>query len=76
MKDIIVMCPTVFAATEAFKRFCNKNNHYIEKASKFQRRITLIDGTNVFFKGETEGQRGLIGTRANIVRIDEFPMEV
>ena len=28
-----------------------------------------------YFKGETEGQRVLLGTHTDIIQIDEFPMD-
>ena len=73
MKDIIVMCPTVERATEEFKRFCERNKHYIEKMFKAQRCITLINGINIFFQGSTESFRG---KRANIINIDGFTLEI
>ena len=71
MKDIIVMCPTVERATKEFKKFCEKNDRYIEKAFKFQ--VTLINGVNIFFIGSTESLRG---KRANIINIDGFTLEI
>lgn len=76
MKTIIVMCPTVEIATEKCKRFLEINRNYVYRFSKRDLMVGLTGGVNFYFKGETEGQRALIGTHAEIVNIDEFPMEV
>lgn len=70
MKDIIVMCPTLMRAYKEFCSFCTKYNEIINKKKKYE--VILIDGRRVMFKAETEGQRGLLGTHADIVTIDEF----
>lgn len=74
MKNIIVMCPTVEIATQKCKEFLNANNTYVCRFNKAQLLVGLINGTNIYFKGETEGQRVLRGTHADIIQIDEFPM--
>ena len=76
MKDIIVMCPTVRIATQKFKEFLNANNTYVCRFNKAQLLVGLVNGINIYFKGETEGQRVLLGTHADIIWIDEFPMDV
>ena len=74
MKDIIVMCPTVDIATQKCKEFFNANKGYVYRFSKARLLVGLTGGINIYFKGETEGQRVLRGTHAEIVTIDEFSL--
>ncbi len=75
MKDIIVMCPTVRMATQKCKEFLNANNTCVCGFNKAQLSVRLANGINIYFKGETEGQRALRGMHADIIQIDEFPMD-
>ena len=75
MKNIIVMCPTVEIATQKCKEFLNVNNACVYGFNKAQLLVRLVNGTNIYFKGETEGQRVLRGIHSDIVQIDEFPMD-
>lgn len=75
MKDIIVMCPTVGIATQKCKEFLNANNTYVCRFNKEQLRVGLFNGINIYFRGATEGQRVLRGMHADIIQIDEFPMD-
>ena len=75
MKDIIVMCPTVRIATQKYKEFLNVNNACACRFNKAQLLVGLVNGINIYFKGETEGQRVLRGMHADIIQIDEFPMD-
>lgn len=75
MKDIIVMCPTVAMAAQKCKEFLETNNEYVCRFNKSKLLVGLAGGINIYFKGETEGQRALRGTHADVVTIDEFPME-
>lgn len=75
MKDIIVMCPTVRMATQKFKEFLDANNTCACGFNKAQLSVRLANGINIYFRGETEGQRVLLGTHADIIQIDEFPMD-
>ena len=74
MKDIIVICPTVRIATQKCKEFLNVNNACVCRFNKAQLLVGLVNGIDIYFKGETEGQRALLGTHADIIQIDEFPM--
>ena len=73
MKDIIVMCPTVKRARYEFDRFCNFYDSIIQTRKLYEAK--LINGLKIIFRGETEGQRVLLGTHADIVTIDEFALE-
>lgn len=75
MKDIIVMCPTVSMATQKCKEFLNANNACVCGFNKAQLSVRLANGINIYFKGETEGQKVLRGMHADIIQIDEFPMD-
>lgn len=75
MKDIIVMCPTVRIATQKWKEFLNVNNTCVCSFNTAQLSVRLVNGTKIYFKGETEGQRVLRGIHADIIQIDEFPMD-
>lgn len=75
MKNIIVMCPTVKMAAQKCKKFLEANNEYICRFNKSNLLVGLANGTNIYFKGETESQRVLRGIRADVVTIDEFPMK-
>ena len=75
MKDIIIMCPTVRIATQKCKEFLNANNACVCRFNKAQLLVGLVNGINIYFKGETEGQRVLRGTHADIIQIDKFPMD-
>lgn len=43
--------------------------------NKAQLLVGLVNGINIYFKGETEGQRVLRGTHADVIQMDEFPMD-
>lgn len=75
MKDIIVMCPTFRIATQKCKEFLNANNAYVCRFNKAQLLVGLVNGINIYFKAETEGLRALLGIHADIIQIDEFPMD-
>lgn len=74
MRDIIVMCPTVEIATQKCKEFLNTYKGYVYRFSKKNLHVGLTGGINIYFKGETEGQRVLLGTHAKVVTIDEFSL--
>lgn len=73
MNDIIVMCPTVKRARYEFDRFCHFYDSIITNKKLYE--TTLVNGQKIMFRGETEGQRAVLGTRADIITIDEFKLE-
>lgn len=75
MKDIIVLCPTLRIATQKWKEFLDVNNAYVCRFNKARLLVGLVNGINIYFKGETQGQRVLLGTHADIIQMDEFPMD-
>ena len=75
MKNIIVLCPTLGIATQKWKEFLDVNNTYVCRFNKAQLLVGLVNGINIYFKGETEGQRVLRGTHADVIQMDEFPMD-
>lgn len=71
-KSIVVMAPTVQRATYGWKAFLSKWSTIIKKANRTSLSIELLSGHKIYFKGETEGQKVLLGLHADIVSIDEF----
>lgn len=69
------MCPTVEIATQKCKEFLEANKGYIYRFNKSKLLVGLTGGINIYFNSETEGQRVLRGIHADVVTIDEFPME-
>ena len=72
MNDIIVMCPTVKRAAMEWRYFVDKYEHNISEANKYQRKVKLLNGHYVFFKGETEGQKATRSFRGEIISINNF----
>lgn len=70
MKDIIVMCPTVKRARYEFDQFCSFYESIITNKKLYE--TTLVNGQKIMFRGETEEQKVLRGTHADIITIDEF----
>lgn len=71
-KKIVIMTPTVQRATYEWKKFLSRWSTIIKKANRTSLSIELLSGHELYFKGETEGQRALLGFHADIVSIDEF----
>ena len=76
MSNIIVLCPTVEQAEMEFKNFCNKFGKDAIRIHPIGRRIQMLNGRMIYFKGETEGQRATLGYHADIMWLDEFMSEV
>ncbi len=70
----IIMCPTVLRAAYEWKAFLSKWSTIIKKANRTNLCVELLSGHKIYFKGETEGQRALLGLHADIIRADEFIM--
>lgn len=73
-KTIVIMSPTVNRAVYEWKAFLSRWSTIIKKANRASLCIELLSGHKIYFKGETEGQRALLGLHADIVSIDEFAM--
>ncbi len=73
-KTIVIMSPTVNRAVYEWKRFLSRWSTIIKKANRNSLCVELLSGHKIYFKGETEGQRALLGLHADIIRIDEFEM--
>jgi hypothetical protein len=69
MKDTIVMCPTLQRAAMEWNHFCYVYRSMIQRADRNQLKIVLLGGATLYFKAETQGQRGF---NADICTIDEF----
>lgn len=68
------MSPTVNRAVYEWKAFLSRWPMIIKKANRTNLCIELLSGHKIYFKGETEGQRTLLGLCADIINIDEFEM--
>ena len=71
-KTIVIMSPTVLRAVYEWKAFLSRWSTIVKKANRTSLCIELLSGHKIYFKGETEGQRVLLGLYADIVSIDEF----
>ena len=73
-KTIVIMAPTVNRAVYEWKAYLSRWSTIIKKANRTSLCIELLSGYKLYFKGETEGQRALLGIHADIVSADEFVM--
>ena len=73
-KTIVIMSPTVNRAVYEWKAFLSRWSTIIKKANRTSLYVELLNGQKIYFKGETEGQRVLLGLFADIIRADEFVM--
>lgn len=71
-KNIVIMSPTVERAVYEWKAFLSRWSTIIKKANRTYLCVELLNGHKIYFKGETEGQRALIGLHADIIGVDEF----
>ena len=72
---IVIMCPTVNRVTEEWMQFCSKHQSLIKDAKRNPLSVKLINGDIWYFRGETEGARAYRGYHAEMVCIDEFPLD-
>ena len=73
-KTIVIMSPTVNRAVYEWKAFLSRWSTIIKKANRTSLYVELLNGQKIYFKGETEGQRALLGLSADIISADEFVM--
>ena len=66
------MSPTVNRAVYEWKTFLSRWPTIIKKANRNNLCIKLLSGHKIYFKGETEGRRELLGLHTDIISIDEF----
>ena len=71
-KTIVIMSPTVNRAVDEWKAFLSRWSTIIKKANRTSLCVELLSGHKIYFKGETEGQRALLGLYADIISVDEF----
>ena len=71
-KDIIVMLPTVYRAVNEWEAFIKEHSKIIKKVNKISLCIELLSGHKIYFKGETEGKRVLLGLNADFISVDEL----
>ena len=68
------MSPTVNRAIYEWKAFLSRWSMIIKKANRTSLCVELLSGHKIYFKGETEGQRALLGLHTDIISMDEFVM--
>ena len=68
------MSPTVDRAVYEWKAFLSRWSMIIKKANRNRLCVELLSGHKIYFKGETKGQRALLGLHADIISTDEFVM--
>ena len=68
------MSPTVNRAVYEWKAFLSRWSTIIKKANRTSLCVELLSGHKIYFKGETEEQRALIGLHADVISVDEFVM--
>ena len=73
-KTIVIISPTVNRAVYEWKRFLSRWSTIIKKANRTSLCVELLSGHKIYFKGETEGQRALLGLHADIISVDELVM--
>ena len=73
-ENIVIMSSTVERAVHEWKAFLSGWSTIIKKANRNRLCVELLSGQKIYFKGETEGQRALLGLHADIIRADEFAM--
>ena len=73
-KTIVIMSPTVNRAVYEWKAFLSRWSTIIKKADRTSLCVELLSGYKIYFKGETEGQRALIGLHADVISVDAFVM--
>ena len=69
---LIVMCPTILRATDEWRTFLSEHPTIIKKANRTDLRIELLSGYKIYFRGEAEGKRALLGRYADIISVDVF----
>ena len=73
-KTIVIMSPTVYRAIYEWKAFLQRWSTRIKKANRANLSVELLSGRMIYFKGETEGRRALLGLDADFISIDDFIM--
>lgn len=71
-KAMIIMCPTVERAKYEWGKFQRIFEPVIRRIHKNPLMIELHTGEVFYYRGETEGQRAVLGYHADIVSVDEF----
>lgn len=76
-QNVIVLCPSMMQADEAWQEFQKKYKSIIVKAERYPLRVELFNGQTVFFRSERLGRRTATGViSGKIVTIDEFELEI
>lgn len=73
--ETIIMHPTVERATQNWLHFCRNHKSLIKEAKRNPLSVKFINGDTWYFRGETEGVRAYRGYHAEMVSIDDFPLD-
>lgn len=71
----IIMHPTVERATQNWLQLCRNHKSLIKEAKRNPLLVKFINGDIWYFRGETEGARAYRGYHAEMISVDEFPLD-
>jgi len=74
-QEIIIMHPTLERATQNWLQFCRNYKSLIKEAKRNPLSVKFINGDIWYFRGETEGARAYRGYHAEMICVDEFPLD-
>lgn len=76
-ENVIVLCPSMMQADEAWNEFQKKYKSIIVKAERYPLRAELFNGQTVFFRSERLGRKTPTGViHGKIVNIKDFELEL
>lgn len=71
----IIMHPTVERATQNWLQLCRNHKSLIKEAKRNPLSVKFINGDIWYFRGETEGARAYKGYHAEMISVDDFPLD-
>lgn len=71
----IIMHPTVERAKQNWLQFCRYYKSLIKEAKRNPLSVKFINGNTWYFRVETEGARAYRGYHAEMVCVDDFPLD-
>lgn len=72
---IIVMHPTLEIATQNWLQLCRNHKNLIKESKRNPLSVKFINGDIWYFRAETEGARAYRGYHAEMICVDEFPLD-
>ena len=73
--ETIIMHPTLERATQNWLQFCRNHKSLIKEAKRNPLSVKFINGDIWYFRGETEGARAYRGYHAEMISVDDFPLD-